>query len=86
MTHCLISAVMKATSNVTAKLTKRIDWALTRREETFTTGSRGSDPPNESLCCNIRRSRIFVRSMGFGWINGASCTMKAVVTVEKRPA
>ena len=77
---------MKATNNVTAKLAKRIAWALTRPEETFMTGASGLAPPKESFCCKIRSSRTLVRSMGFGWIDGMIWTMKAVETAENKPA
>jgi hypothetical protein len=33
----------------------------------FETGASGSVPSNEVFCCNIRRSRAFVRSAGSGW-------------------
>ena len=77
---------MKAANNVTARLAKRIDWALTILGEIFVADASGSDPPNELFCCNIRSSRAFVRSAGFGWIAGMIWTMKAVVTPENRAA
>ena len=71
---------------MTPKLAKRMDWALTILGEIFVADASGSDPPNESFCRNIRSSRAFVRSAGFGWIAGMIWTMKAVVTPEKRAA
>ena len=61
---------MKATVNVTAKLAKRMAWALKRLAGTFVTGASGLIPSNEVFCCKIRRSRAFVRSEGFGWSDG----------------
>jgi hypothetical protein len=77
---------MNATSNVTDKLTNRMDWALAILIGMFETGARGSAPPNEVFCCNIRRSRTFVRSMGFGWSTGMIWTMNAEVIAENKPA
>ena len=77
---------MKATSNVTTKLAKRVDWALTTRAGTSLTGAWGSAPENELLCCNIRSSRTFVRSEGFGWTNGIIWVMNVTETLENKPA
>jgi hypothetical protein len=77
---------MKAANNVMDKLVKRKAWALTTPMGTFKMGVRGSIPPNEVFCCNIRTSKAFVRSAGFGWRAGVSWTMNAEVTAENRPA
>jgi hypothetical protein len=77
---------MKATNNVTAKLAKRMDWALMTPVGTFKMGVSGSIPPNEVFCCNIRTSKMFVRSAGFGWSAGMSWTMNAAATAENKPA
>ena len=53
---------------------------------TFEMGARGSAPPNDAFCCNIRSSRTFVRSAGSGWSSGTIWTMNAEVTAENRPA
>ena len=44
---------MKATNNVTDKLVKRMDWALTMLIGITETGANGSAPPYEAFCRNI---------------------------------
>jgi hypothetical protein len=63
-----------------------MDWAVIALAEILVTGANGSAPSNEVFCCNIRRSRTFVRSMGFGWSVGMICTMNVVATAENKPA
>jgi hypothetical protein len=77
---------MKATNSVTDKLANRMDWALTMPAGVFEMGVNGSNLPNEVFCCNIRSSKAFVRSAGFGWSAGMSWTMNAAVTAENKPA
>jgi hypothetical protein len=77
---------MNATNNVTDKVANRMDWALTMPIGIFETGARGSVPSNEVFCCNIRRSRTFVRSVGFGWTPGTIWAMNVEVTAENKPA
>ena len=77
---------MKATNNVRDRLAKRMDWALTILIGVFETGARGSVPSNEVFCCNIRRSRAFVRSAESGWSSVMIWTMNAEVMAENKPA
>lgn len=49
-------------------------------------GAKGSAPWNEALCCNIRSNKAFVRSEGFGWIDGIIWAMNVADTAENKPA
>jgi hypothetical protein len=49
-------------------------------------GASGSAPPNDVFCCNIRSSKVFVRSAGSGWSSGMTWTMNVAITTENKPA
>lgn len=59
---------------------------MTRLGAIFEIGASGSVPSKEVFCCNIRRSRTFVKSAGFGWSDGIIWTINEVVTAENKPA